>query len=313
MSSDAAWRAFDEARELFYAGNLVVRATGKPENAVPLLRRSILLILQALAATAGVQTADRKEIVSAVNAMEERDWVLRVPVLSELERLDELEKKFSSLGDPATEDEARALLRLLGAMPGVLSTVRSHLLRHGASEPRLRRKRRVRRLVVGVVTAAALIAGFALVRRSMRKAYEVVAFAGVEGTYFEDRAFSKVKATRRDDNVDFDWRSGPPLPAMPVDDFSVRWFGKLLVPAADEYTFYLSSDDGSRLFVGDKLVVDNWGDHDYVEGFGTVKLPAGPVAIRVEYYEAVGNAAIRLSWSTASRPKAIVGGESFVR
>ncbi|WP_233635972.1 GDSL-type esterase/lipase family protein, partial [Hymenobacter setariae] len=49
------------------------------------------------------------------------------------------------------------------------------------------------------------------------------------------------------------------------DDFAVRYTGFVDVPADGEYTFYTSSDDGSQLFIGSTLVVDNNGAHGLQE------------------------------------------------
>src|SRR5262245_34772825 len=50
-----------------------------------------------------------------------------------------------------------------------------------------------------------------------------------------------------------------------VDDFYVRWTGVLRVPKDGRYTFYLESDDGSRLFLDGQQVVNNDGQHEMVE------------------------------------------------
>ncbi len=50
------------------------------------------------------------------------------------------------------------------------------------------------------------------------------------------------------------------------DSFYVRWSDILRIPAEGTYTFYLVSDDGSRLFIDCKKVVDNGGPHTLLGG-----------------------------------------------
>ncbi len=83
-----------------------------------------------------------------------------------------------------------------------------------------------------------------------------------------------------------------PLPtegARPRDaKFAVRWSGYIRIPTAGAYTFSLKSDDGSRLWLGDALVVDNDGPHGAVEKSGTAWLPAGLYPFDVRWFDQGG-------------------------
>jgi len=78
------------------------------------------------------------------------------------------------------------------------------------------------------------------------------------------------------------------------DNFALRIAGYLDVRADGIYAFYLASDDGSRLYVGERLVVDHDGLHGAVEKRGFVPLKAGKHAIRVECFEAGGDEALEV-------------------
>lgn len=71
--------------------------------------------------------------------------------------------------------------------------------------------------------------------------------------------------------------------------FAIRFTGFLQIDANGEYTFALNSNDGSRLFIDDKLVVDNGGNHGMQERQGIVNLEKGLHSIRVEYFDAGGS------------------------
>jgi hexosaminidase len=72
------------------------------------------------------------------------------------------------------------------------------------------------------------------------------------------------------------------------DHFALRFTGYLKVPTDGIYTFYLVSDDGSRLWIGSDLVVDHDGLHSASEQFGQIILKAGMHPISVAYFEAGG-------------------------
>jgi hypothetical protein len=70
---------------------------------------------------------------------------------------------------------------------------------------------------------------------------------------------------------------------------------------------YTQHDDGVRLWVNDRLLIDDWQDHGLSEQQGTISLQAGvPVSIRLDYYENHGQAAVKLLWSSPSQPKQII-------
>ncbi len=123
---------------------------------------------------------------------------------------------------------------------------------------------------------------------------------GLKGEYFANMSLQGAPAyTRIDERLDFDWGDAGPAPALPAADYSVRWTGKLLPPSSGRFTLSLESDDGSRLYVDGRLVIDNWGDHAALTKSATLDLVAGkPRDIRIEYYQHAGGAIMRFGWST---------------
>ncbi len=90
------------------------------------------------------------------------------------------------------------------------------------------------------------------------------------------------------------------------DYFFVRWTGIIRVPRDGKYVFFTNSDDGSRLYVGDKLVVDNGGLHAMLEKAGEVELKTGDHPIRVDFFENDGGAGCMLSWDPPGGPKEVI-------
>ena len=110
-----------------------------------------------------------------------------------------------------------------------------------------------------------------------------------------------------DSTINFDWGRDAPAPAVQHNTFSIRWTGLVEPRLSGEYTFYTASDDGVRLWVDNKKIIDNWGDHAITEDKGTVLLTGGKkYPIQLEYYEQNQNAVIKLMWSSKQQAKEII-------
>ena len=120
-------------------------------------------------------------------------------------------------------------------------------------------------------------------------------FSEWKGEYFANRRLAGLPAlVRNDTKIDFNWGAGAPASGLPTDNFSVRWTRKIVFPAGT-YRFTIDVDDGTRLWVGDRLVIDQWRDGvgTYV---GDVYLVEGKHQVRMEMYENTGGALARLRW-----------------
>ena len=80
------------------------------------------------------------------------------------------------------------------------------------------------------------------------------------------------------------------------ENFALVFTGVVSVPENGIYTFKLSSDDGSRLFIDEHLVVDNDGLHGMETKQGIAPLAAGYHQIRIEYFNATGGMGLKLDW-----------------
>lgn len=87
------------------------------------------------------------------------------------------------------------------------------------------------------------------------------------------------------------------------DFFAFRFTGYIEVPANGGYTFYTNSDDGSQLYIGDTLVVDNDGLHGMQERSGFISLKAGKHAITVIFFEKDGAEDLIVSYAAQGIPK----------
>ena len=104
--------------------------------------------------------------------------------------------------------------------------------------------------------------------------------------------------------IDFDWGRGAPK-GLPNDHFSARWTGRIgPFRRTATYRFATSSDDGVRLFVDGRKVIDAWGPADSATHTATVRLEAGKsYDVRLEYQELDGGANVHLLWEGDDAPR----------
>ncbi len=93
--------------------------------------------------------------------------------------------------------------------------------------------------------------------------------------------------------LDFDWGETGRLPRIGSDRFSARWWGSVDLPTG-RWAFRLTSDDGVRLFLDDRLLIDRWQDQPGTTTEAVVDLAGAHRDLRVEYYERSGKAKCRL-------------------
>jgi len=139
---------------------------------------------------------------------------------------------------------------------------------------------------------------------------------GLIGEYFNNMTLSGPPIlTRVDSTVDFDYGAGSPEPnIVQPDGFSVRWRGEVEAAFSQVYTFYTRTNDGSRLWVDEQLIVDKWAwVNRVVDTRGKpIELTAGQrYSIRMEYYNEDEEAEAHLFWESPSQPKGVVPAAAF--
>ena len=138
--------------------------------------------------------------------------------------------------------------------------------------------------------------------------------SGLRGEYFrgQDLAGEPV-LVRIDPTVAMDWgRSSPtatevsqgilsPEQGLGEDHFSVRWTGRLVPPASGAYQIGLMSDDGCRLYIDGKRVVDGWSNHGMEPFVTELTLEKDrSYDVKIEYYDNVKEAAVHFIWQQPS-------------
>lgn len=123
------------------------------------------------------------------------------------------------------------------------------------------------------------------------------------GEYYDNSILATQPAlVRYDDAIDFEWGTDSPVPQYLIRDaFSVRWTGTLDLPAG-EYEFTTSTDDGVRLWVNDRLIINKWREQAELAFSAKITLPGGPIPVKMEYYNAEHVASAHLTWDRLDGP-----------
>jgi hypothetical protein len=106
--------------------------------------------------------------------------------------------------------------------------------------------------------------------------------------------------------IDFDWGAGAPAEGLPADGFSARWTKRETFEAG-AYRFQATADDGIRLFVDGELVIDAWRKDGPREVRADRSLTAGQHSLRVEYFEGVGSAVVKVHWEPVAKAQVNTG------
>ena len=105
--------------------------------------------------------------------------------------------------------------------------------------------------------------------------------------------------TREDACIDFEWDGKSPAQGINQQNFSARWTGKITATKSGPHEFMLQSDDGSRLRVDGKTVIDFWGAHAVGTETRTLTLEAGKTYdIAIDYFQASADAVMRFGWGS---------------
>jgi len=103
---------------------------------------------------------------------------------------------------------------------------------------------------------------------------------------------------RVDQTVDFSWDTTGPGNGVPANLYSVRWSGYIKVAKSGRYIISTLSDDGSRLYINDSLVQNQWYPHGTLFRNSYIDLQKNKYyKIQFELFEKGGGAVAKLAWN----------------
>ncbi len=120
---------------------------------------------------------------------------------------------------------------------------------------------------------------------------------GLKAEYFSNKNLEGASKVRTDEWINYEPANQAPDPFLPKSPVSIRWTGKLRPPVSGVYSIGFTSDDGCRLFIDGKKVIDSWHNRAQTTDTIRVELEAGKdYQVRAEYFDDRDAAIARLSW-----------------
>jgi len=121
---------------------------------------------------------------------------------------------------------------------------------------------------------------------------------GLQGEYFNNiNLTGEPVITRVDHQIDFGWTLYSPDPKINYDFYSVKWAGRLKAPATGNFKIGIEGNDGYRLYLNNKLVIDNWKSQTFTTKLVPYQFEKDKMYdIRIEFFESQGYARFKLVW-----------------
>ena len=122
---------------------------------------------------------------------------------------------------------------------------------------------------------------------------------GLKAHYFDNPDLSENPVLElQDGQIDFHWTLYSPHEKLKSDHYSVCWSGELTAPESGEFQIGLEGNDGFRLYLDDKMVIDRWNKQSYHQDLISYPFKKGKkYAVRVEFHETQGEGKIKLLWN----------------
>ena len=128
------------------------------------------------------------------------------------------------------------------------------------------------------------------------------AVPGLSAQYFDNnRLEGAPRLTRVDPRADFRWTLNSPGRGIPFDWFSARWTGTITAPATTVSEISIEGNDGYRLWIDDRLIIDNWVKRSFGLRVAQVEWRANSThQLKLEYFESTGNPRLKLLWNAGA-------------
>jgi len=122
---------------------------------------------------------------------------------------------------------------------------------------------------------------------------------GLLCTFYKKKVLSEdnVLLRRNDTIIDFNWNDGVPAPEIGADQFNIRWRGTLKVAKPGHYIVSTMADDGIRVSIGGKQIINDWTVATVRRNNVELELSEGYYPLIVDYFENEGPASCKLLWS----------------
>lgn len=272
-------------------------------DAIPILFKAVDITLKALLNLKQKPPGDFQENIKSVEDNYKKEGLLDEATKKSFHSLYEMNKNYKSeIELEYDEDVVKSIFdKAENFMGNSYKFLKTQLT---TPKERLMKKRAKKILLAGSILVGSFIIIFFLVK------FGINIFGpkhGLLAHYYNNINLKSPAAVEKiDGNIDFLWGDASPHPRI-TGKFSARWEGRIKIEESGNYTFFIDSDEGVRLFLDDDMIIDTWLDKNrQVENSGDVYLTEGFHKMKCEYYFNRQHAHIKLLWSSESLKKRTV-------
>ena len=131
--------------------------------------------------------------------------------------------------------------------------------------------------------------------------YEMITKAnfpnGLKAEHYSNKNLEGTPKVRIDENINFEPANQAPDPFLPKSPLSIRWSGDLVPNVSGKYTLAFATDDGCRLYLNGKKLIDSWHNRGVQTDSVVVELNKGErYNLVAEYFDDGGDATAKLYW-----------------
>lgn len=304
---ETVFNTFALAEDNFESAVLLYESE-KYRTSLPLFRDALLLGTKALVLIEMDEPpADSGLVESFLQSRTSKESGIAIDLKGVVEKLDTIEEETRDHPLKISEDHVKALDSCYKQIENFLAKTNKYLRKTLLTSQEEKRRRLVKKLALAISAALVLVIAAAVLIQFLLSLGH-----GLTGQYYADLNFEKLIKTRTDKKIDFDWGLGEV-----IDDFAesvtIRWTGRIKAPKPGTYIFITRSDDGARLWIDDKLVIDDWNVHAAENFEAKVNLRKGDHKIKVEYFEAEGFASMQLYWQIPGKERWKVISSSYLK
>lgn len=120
---------------------------------------------------------------------------------------------------------------------------------------------------------------------------------GLRAEYYANKDLTGTPKVRVDDNINFEPANQAPDPFLPKSPLSIRWSGDLVPTVSGKYTLAFATDDGCRLYIDGKQLIDSWHNRGVQTDSVSLYLEKGKkYELVAEYFDNGGEATAKLYW-----------------
>jgi len=270
------------------------------EDAVPILFKCVDISLKTLLALKQQPMTDFQNNIKTLEIEYKREGFLSQETIKSFQVLFDMNQRYQK--EMEVECEEKDIKYLFENIEKFVNKANKFLKSQLTTSKERIINRRIRKILA---ISGVLIAIFLIIFFLARLALNVLGpERGLLAHYYNNINLKGQPAVEKiDKKINFVWGERGPLPRI-KDNFSVRWEGSLKIDKDDIYTFYIKSDEGTRLFIDNKLIINTWKEKKRpMTSSGKIRLNKGFHHIKLEYYFNQKFADIKLLWSSRAFKK----------